>query len=216
MGGRGGRCQKTEQQQRADCLRRLCRNDPEEREEADAEQPGGDAPCGRDIGRDGHEQQRARDREQHREDGEREDRREACFARAEPEDRAEERSRGKYPAARAGSHPVPRQKEDPEPEDEREDDPDRGVVGGQRDGGPAGAPCDGAGAEETDSCPHRDGRHEQAHTLVYPRRGGRERPGDRDMAERVAGEDLSAQDDEPAADSARERDGRPGDAARCA
>ena len=120
---------------------------------------------------------------------------------AETEDRSEQGAGSEQAVAAAGSGAEQREEVHAEPEDRGERDPDRDVVGVR------------AVAERAEQQRDQDRRGEQPDADVDPGGGGGERAGERDVAERVAGEHLRAQDDEVADQPARERDrgaGEPG------
>ncbi len=188
------RRQEAEQEERADRLRRLRRDHRQEDEEAEAERPHRHAEAARHLVVDRGEEQRPGDRQQ-RQAGEDRDRRgEAGVGRGEAEDRAEEDADrgGAVGAARAADED--REEERAEAEDPGEDRADHDVVG------------TGALAEQPHPARHRDRRHEQTEPDVDSRRRGSQGAGEGNVAERIAGEDLAAQDDEVADQPAGKRD----------
>ena len=102
-------------------------------------------------------------------------------------------------AAAAAARVEQVQEQHAEAEDPGEGDADGHVVGTR--------PLSEPGEQQR----HQHGRREQPDALVDAGGGGSQRAGEGDVAERVAGEDLRAQDDEVAEQAARDRDQRAGE-----
>jgi hypothetical protein len=196
--GRGGRGQQAEQQQRPDRLGGLGGGRADQRQEADAQEADRD-PAGRgDRFVDAGEQQRPGDRRHRHDDPAADGRGDHRVPGREAEDGAEENAGPGGAVAAAAGGGEEGEEEHPEAEDPGEDVADDHVVG------PATA------AEQADAGRHADRGGEQAEAKVDPGHQGRQRAGERDVAERVAGEHLGPQDQEVPGHAAGRRDQRPG------
>ena len=119
--------------------------------------------------------------------------------RAQPEDRAEQDAHPGRPVRGAALRREDREEEGAQPQRPGEQRADRDVVRA------------GTLAQRADHESAADRRHEHAGQQVEPEDGGAESPGEGDVAERVAREDLRAQDDEVADQPAGEADEGPGE-----
>src|SRR5262249_25674981 len=114
------------------------------------------------------------------------------------EDRAEEDANAGGAVVGAAVRREDREEEHAEAERPREEGSDRDVVG---EAGPV--------AEQSEQQRAPDRGEEEPRAEAYSGRRGRERTGEGDVAERVAGEHLRSEDDDVADEPACERDERP-------
>ena len=148
---------------------------------------------------DGGIEERPRDREHGQDDAGADQRGELCLAGREVEDRSEEGAGGDDAVAAVGASVEEVEEEDAEAEHPDEDDADRHVVDA----------C--AFSDRRQECCDEHRRGEQSEAQVDAGSGGGEGAGEGDVAERVSGEHLAAQDNEVADGAAGECDRRAGE-----